>query len=151
MSACLALAEKSKYSTPDKTLRAAQAAVEELDTLSGDSLIKQQAQVKQLLAMAAKQTAEVTRSKPGAGASQIVHSVGGAGGKSNGQTSSPHPDRKREGSINSKKMTVYDPVLSGKQKSGLNNTDRTSQGAGHGYVGNRHAANGEVGQNYRPR
>jgi hypothetical protein len=48
-------------------------------------------------------------------------------------------------------MTVYDPVLSGKQKSGLNNTDRTSQGAGHGYVGNRHAANGEVGQNYRPR
>jgi hypothetical protein len=40
MSASLSPAEKPKYSTPNKTLRAAQAAVEELETLSGDDFIK---------------------------------------------------------------------------------------------------------------
>jgi hypothetical protein len=49
--------EKPKYSTPDKTLRDAQAAVEELDRLSGDALTKQQARVKELLVVSAKQTA----------------------------------------------------------------------------------------------
>jgi ABC-type hemin transport system substrate-binding protein len=102
VSASLAPVEKPKYNTPDKIVRVAQAIVEELETLSSDALIKQQARVKELLFMAAKQTVEVVWSKPGAGASQIVHSVGGAGGKSQGQTSSPHPDRRREGSINSK-------------------------------------------------
>jgi hypothetical protein len=50
-------AEKPKYSTPDKTLRDAQAAVEELERLLGDALMKQQARVKELLLVAAKQTA----------------------------------------------------------------------------------------------
>jgi hypothetical protein len=39
----LSPAEKPKYSTPDKTLRADQAAVEALESLSGDALVKQQA------------------------------------------------------------------------------------------------------------
>jgi hypothetical protein len=79
--------DKPKYSAPDKTLRAPQATVEELDRLLGDALVKQQDRVDKLLIVAAKQTAEVARNKPGVGASQIVHSVGGAGGKSNGQAS----------------------------------------------------------------
>jgi hypothetical protein len=82
-------ADKPKYSTPDKTLRAPQAAVEELDHLLGDALVKQQDRVDELLVVAAKKTAEVARNKPGVGASQIVHWVGGAGGKLNGQVSSP--------------------------------------------------------------
>jgi hypothetical protein len=52
-------------------------------------------------------------------------------------------------------MTVYEPVLDGKQKGGLNNAGRRSQGEGHsyagnGYAGNAHAVNGKTGQNYRP-
>jgi hypothetical protein len=43
MSASLLLVEKPKYSTPDKIFRVAQAVVEELETLSGDAMIKQQA------------------------------------------------------------------------------------------------------------
>jgi hypothetical protein len=61
MSVSLSLAEKPKYITPDKTLRAAQAAVEALESLSGDALLTQQARVKELLAMATKQTAEVAQ------------------------------------------------------------------------------------------
>jgi hypothetical protein len=64
--------------------------------------------------MATKQTAEASRSKQGAGASRIIHSVGGAGEKLHGQASSPHPDRRREKSVNTKNMMVYDPVLAGK-------------------------------------
>ncbi|KAK1617002.1 hypothetical protein QYE76_022519 [Lolium multiflorum] len=59
MSVSLSPAKKPKYSTPDKTLRAAQAAVEALESLSGDALVKQQARVKELLAMATKQTADI--------------------------------------------------------------------------------------------
>jgi hypothetical protein len=109
VSASFVSAEKPKYSTPDKTLRATQAAADELDHLTGDALLKQQAQVRELLAVAAKQTAEIARAKTGAGASHIVHSVGGAKEKSNGQASSPHLNRKRE-----KQITLYDPVLAGK-------------------------------------
>ena len=57
VSASLSPAEKPKYRSPDKTLRAAQAAVEALESLSGDAPVKQQARVKELLATAAKQTA----------------------------------------------------------------------------------------------
>jgi hypothetical protein len=97
MSVSLASAEKLKSITPDKTVREAQSAVEELETFSGDALIKQQARVKELLAMDAKQTAEAAWCKSGAGASQIVHSVGGTGGMSQGQASSPHPTEGQKG------------------------------------------------------
>jgi hypothetical protein len=150
MSASLAPPEKSKYSTPDKTLRATQAAIEAPESLSGDALVKQQARVKELLVMATKQTTEVARSKQGAGASQVVHSARNAEEKSHGQASSPHPDRRREKTVNTQQMTVYDPVLAGKQEAKLNNAGRRSQGAGHGYVGNGYTGNGESGQNYRP-
>jgi hypothetical protein len=66
MSASVLPVEKPKYSTPDKTLRATQAVAEELDHLLGVALIKQQARVKELLAIATKQTADVTRNKTGA-------------------------------------------------------------------------------------
>jgi hypothetical protein len=65
MSASFVSPEKTKYSTPDKIIRVSQAAAEELDHLTGDALLKQQDRVKELLA-AAKQTAEITRNKPGA-------------------------------------------------------------------------------------
>jgi hypothetical protein len=55
MSVSLSPAEKPKYSSPDKSLRAARAAVEACDSLSGDALAKQQARVKELLDMAEKQ------------------------------------------------------------------------------------------------
>jgi hypothetical protein len=41
MSVSLSLVEKPKYSSPDKTLRAARAAVEACDSLTGDALEKQ--------------------------------------------------------------------------------------------------------------
>jgi hypothetical protein len=116
MSASFVAAEKPKYSTPDKMLRTTQAGADELEHITGDALLNSKAHVKELLSFAMKQTAEIARAKPGAEASQIVHSVGGVGGKLNGHASSPHPDRRREGSINSKQMTLYDPVLAGKQK-----------------------------------
>jgi hypothetical protein len=63
VSASLAAPEKPKYTTPDKTLRAAHAAVEALYSLSGDALVKQKSRVKELLVMATKQTTEVARSR----------------------------------------------------------------------------------------
>jgi hypothetical protein len=63
VSASLAAPEKPKYSTPDKTLRAAHGAVEALYSLSGDALVKQKSRVKELLVMATKQTTEVARSR----------------------------------------------------------------------------------------
>jgi hypothetical protein len=42
-------------------------------------------------------------------------------------------------------MTVYDPVLAGKQKNRLNNDGIRSQGAGHGYAENGYAGTGESG------
>lgn len=41
MSVSLGPAEKPKYSSPDKTLKAAKAAVEACESLSGDALVKQ--------------------------------------------------------------------------------------------------------------
>jgi hypothetical protein len=108
--ASLGSVEKPKYSSPDKTLRAARDAVEACDSLSGDALAKQQAHVKKLLSMAEKQNAEPARSKKDVEVSQTRT----APEKSNGQASSPYPDKRREKAVNGQQMIVYDPVLAGK-------------------------------------
>jgi hypothetical protein len=91
MSVSLSPVEKPKYNTPDKTLRAARAALEACEALSSDALAKQQIRVKELLDMDTKQNAEVARSKQAAGTSQVVHSTRNARSKSHGQASPPIP------------------------------------------------------------
>ena len=137
------------YSSPNKNLKAARAAVEACDSLSGDALAKQQARVKELLDTIEAQNAEMARNNKAAIASQTVRSARNAGSKSHGQASSPHPDKRKERDVNAQQMTVYDPVLAGKQKAGQYNAGRKSQGAAHGYAGNDYAGKGEIGQNYR--
>ena len=60
----------------------------------------------------------MAKANPGAGASQIIHSDGGAGGKLDVQASSPHVRPRRDSSVNSgprsKRLEVYDPVVAGK-------------------------------------
>jgi hypothetical protein len=60
------------------------------------------------------QNAELARINKAALASKSVRSARNAGNKSHGQASSPHPDRRREKSVNTKNMMVYDLVLAGK-------------------------------------
>jgi hypothetical protein len=91
----LSPAEKPRYNTPDKTLRAARAAVEACESLSGDALAKQHARVKELLDMAAKKNVEAARSKQGVEASQVIHLAKNVAEKSYGQAFSPQPDRRR--------------------------------------------------------
>jgi hypothetical protein len=57
MSVSLGSVEKPKYSSPDKTLKAARAAMDACDSLSGDALVKQQARVKELLDVVTTQNA----------------------------------------------------------------------------------------------
>jgi hypothetical protein len=52
VSASIVSADKPKYNTPAKNLRAAQAATAELPSLSGEALRKQQARVNELLDIA---------------------------------------------------------------------------------------------------
>jgi hypothetical protein len=86
--------EKPKYSSPDKTLKAARAAVEACESLTGDALVKQQARVKELLDTIEAQNAEMARNNKAA--SQSMRSARNAGSKSHGQALSPHPDRRKE-------------------------------------------------------
>ncbi|KAK1698476.1 hypothetical protein QYE76_015173 [Lolium multiflorum] len=67
-------------------------------------------------------------------ASKSARSTKNAGSKSQGQASSPHPDKRREREKNARQMTVYDPVLAGKQKAGQHDAGRKSQGADRGYA-----------------
>ncbi|KAK1607759.1 hypothetical protein QYE76_031432 [Lolium multiflorum] len=144
--------QKPKYSSPDKTIKAAKAAVELCESLSGDELAKQQERVKELLKTIEQQNAEQLAKLNEAVASKSARSTKNAGSKSQGQASSPHPDKRKE--KNARQMTVYDPVLAGKQKAGQHDAGRKSQGADRGYAkggyaGNNHAGKYETGQNYR--
>ena len=151
MSVSYMSADKPKYSSPAKNLRAARAAAAELSNLSGEALRKQQNRLQELLDIADKQNAEFAKANPGVGASQLVHSAGGAPGKSGGQASSPHVGKRRDGSVNSKQMTLYDPVVAGKRVAkqdnvvqgyvGHQNVGRKSQGAAQGNTGNPNAGN----------
>jgi hypothetical protein len=105
-------------SSPVKNLRAAAEVAKDLSCLSGEALCEQQARLNQLLSEATKQQEAFKKANPGAGASQYVVSVGGAGARSKGQASSPHPSTRRAGSVTSgrrdKQIQVYDPVIAGK-------------------------------------
>ncbi|KAK1629483.1 hypothetical protein QYE76_003798 [Lolium multiflorum] len=153
-SVSVSIVEKPKYSSPDKTIKAAKAAVELCESLSGDELAKQQERVKELLKTIEQQNAEQLAKLNEAVASKSARSTKNAGSKSQGQASSPHPDKRREREKNARQMTVYDPVLAGKQKAGQHDAGRKSQGADRGYAkggyaGNNHAGRYETGQNYR--
>ena len=77
-------ADKPKYSTPAKNLRAAEAAVAELSSLSGEARRKQQDRVNELIFVASRQNEAYHKANPGAGGSRVIHSAGDAGEKSKG-------------------------------------------------------------------
>ena len=83
-------AEKLKYSSPAKTLRAADAARLELSGLTGEARRKQQDRVNELIAEAKAQNEAFQKANPEAGGSQIVNSARSGRGKSCGQASSPN-------------------------------------------------------------
>jgi hypothetical protein len=110
---------KVVYSSPVKNLRAAAEVAKELSNLSGEALREQQARLNQLLSEASKQQEAFKKVNPSAGASKYIASVGGAGTRSRGQASSPHPSARRAGSVTSgrrdKQIQVYDPAIAGKK------------------------------------
>ncbi|KAK1685933.1 hypothetical protein QYE76_046781 [Lolium multiflorum] len=124
------------------------------ESLSGDALVKQQEHVRDLLETIEQQNAEQLAKLNKAVASKSARSTKNAGSKSQGQASSPHRDKRREKEVNAQQMTVYDPVLAGKQKAGKYDAGRKSQGedrgyAKRGYAGNNHAGKYETGKNYQ--
>jgi hypothetical protein len=72
------------YISPVKNLRATAEVAKDLSCLSGEALLEQQARLNQLLSEATKQQEAFKKANPGAGASQYVASVGGAGARSRG-------------------------------------------------------------------
>jgi hypothetical protein len=107
------------YSSLVKNLRAAAEVAKDLSSLSGEALREQQAWLNHLLSEATKQQEAFKKANPGAGASQYIASVGGAGARSKGQASSPHPSARRAGSVTSgrrdKQIQVYDLAIAEKQ------------------------------------
>jgi hypothetical protein len=89
------------YSSPVKNLRAVAEVAKELSSLSSEAHREQQARLNQLFSEANKQQEAFKSANPGAGASQYIASVGGAGARSRGQASSPHPSARRAGSVTS--------------------------------------------------
>jgi hypothetical protein len=92
---------KVVYSSPVKNLRVAAKVAKDLSCLSGEALREQQARLNQLLSEATKQQEAFKKANPGAEASQYIASVGGAGTRSRGEASSPHPSTQRAGSVTS--------------------------------------------------
>ena len=107
-------AEKPRYSSPAKTLRAADAARAELSGLSGEARHRQQNEAFQ-------------KANPAAGGSQVVNSTREGSARSKGQASSPHDGAHRAQSRNSgkdKQLATYDPEYAGKQMAGQANAGR---------------------------
>jgi hypothetical protein len=107
------------YSSPAKNLRAAAEVAKELSSLSGEALREQQAQLNQLLSEANKQQEAFKKANLGAGVSQYIASVGGAGARSWDQALSLHPSARHARSVTSgrrdKQIQVYDPAITEKQ------------------------------------
>ncbi|KAK1631917.1 hypothetical protein QYE76_006232 [Lolium multiflorum] len=95
-SASISIVEKPKYSSPDKTIKAAKAAVELCESLSGDALAKQQERVRELLETIEQQNAEQLAKLNKAAASKSARSTKNAGSKSHGQASSPIRTREKK-------------------------------------------------------
>ena len=124
-------ADRPKYSTPGKNLRAAEAAAAELPNLSGDARSRQQDRVNELVAIANRQNEAFRNANPDIGGSRYIHSNGGAGAVSRGQASSPYVGRSRDRSVNSgknKQLQAYDPVYAGKQIAGQGHAGQGAPG-----------------------
>jgi hypothetical protein len=89
------------YSSLVKNLRVAAEVAKELSSLTGKALREQQAWLNQLLSEASKHQEAFKKANPGASASQYIASVGGAGARSRGQASSPHPSAQHARSVTS--------------------------------------------------
>ena len=114
-------AEKPMYSSPAKTLRAADAARAELSGLTGEARRRQQDRVNELVAEERVQNEAFQKANPAAEGSQIVNSARSGGGRSRGQASSPHEGAHRAPSRNlgkNKQLARYDPVLAEEQMAG---------------------------------
>ena len=77
-------AEKPRYSSAAKTLRAADAARAELSGLSGEARRRQQDQVNELIAEARLQNEAFQKANPTAGGSQVVNSARAGSARSKG-------------------------------------------------------------------
>ena len=115
------------YSSPAKTLRAAEAAMAELAGLSGEALRKQQERVNELVIEANRQNQAFKKKNPGAGSQ--VHSARPNSQKTDGEASSPHPSRSKSksrsrsrGSGKNKQLQAYDPAFAGIQQVGQHNS-----------------------------
>ena len=109
-------AGRPKYSTPAKTLRAAEVVIAELPHLSGDALKRQQARANELVAVANQQNVAYLKAKAGAADSKAIHSAGG--GTAASGASSPHVSKEKNKSVNSarnKQMQAYDLAYAGRQ------------------------------------
>ncbi|KAK1662137.1 hypothetical protein QYE76_050296 [Lolium multiflorum] len=80
-SVSVSIVEKPKYSSPDKTIKAAKAAVALCESLSGDELAKQQERVQELLKVIEQQNAEQLAKLNEAVASKSARSTKNAGTK----------------------------------------------------------------------
>ena len=90
MSSSFMSVPKPVYNTPAKCIRAAEQVVAELSGLSGETLVKQQGRLQELLATAGKLNAKMKKAHPSA-PTGIIHSGRGAGrGGSDVQASSPN-------------------------------------------------------------
>ena len=136
-----------KYDTPAKNMRAALAAAEELPNLTGDALLKQQARVTELLAIANRQNQKMAKKTNVAGASQLVHS---AGGKSEAAASSPHNRHTREPSQSSgrrnRQLQIYDPALANAGRTDAGSHSSGSRGAGRANAGRADAGRRDDGR-----
>ena len=106
---------KPKYSSPAKTLRAAEAVIAGLPHLTGDALRRQQARANELVATANRQNAAYLKAKTGVADSKAIHSAGGAAASG---ASSPRVGNERHRSVNSarnKQLQAYDPAYAGHQ------------------------------------
>ena len=72
--------------------------------------------------VANRQNEDYLKANPGVGVSQAIHSAEGADGRSDGQASSPHSEKRksarREGSVNSgggKQLQIHDPTYAKKR------------------------------------
>jgi hypothetical protein len=90
---------KVVYNSPVKNLRAVAEVAKDLSSLSGEALREQKARLNHLLSEATMQQEAFKKANLGARASQYVASVGGAGARSRGEASSPHPSARRAGSV----------------------------------------------------
>ena len=107
-------AGRPKYSTPAKTLRAAEAVIAELPRLTGDALKRQQARANELVAVANQQNVAYLKAKVGAADSKAIDSAGG--GVAASRASSPHGGKhKSVNSARNKKMQAYDLAYAGQQ------------------------------------